>query len=882
MALYQITQLSFSYPDTTEKALNNINLNLKAQDFITICGASGSGKTTLLRHLKSILTPHGNRTGEILWHNHLLETSSEREQAEKIGYVSQSPEEQIVTDKVWHELAFGLESLGYPPAEIRHRVAEMASFFGIHTWYHEPIKNLSGGQKQLLNLASVMAMRPEVLLLDEPTAQLDPIAAQDFLQMLSRLKRELGTTIIMSEHRLEDILPLTDHLIVLNKGEVWSEGEARRVGYELLERKHPLAEALPSAMRIRAAFPGASPINIPVTVAEGRHWLSDFAEENTFSEVSAHRYKKFNDDSELLLAGEELFFRYEEGAEDILQGVSLQLHAGEFMALMGGNGSGKTTLLRNIAGELHPHRGTVKVLDKMAMLPQNPQTLFVKETVLEELFAAVAESETNSKERVGELASSLYLHDLLHRHPYDLSGGEQQRLALAIVLARKPRILLLDEPTKGLDIFHKNRLAKILQSLCDVGHAVLIISHDIEFCAQYADRCGLFFAGQIIAEDSPDKFFGDNSFYTTAARRIARNIVPGAFLVEDIVEAGGGELRETAVPEKSLPEQSIVLERPPEKRPFWQGVLSLLAWLSLFYSLVTAATMTDLAAIPEFIKPGVSEAQYYSLYLVMVISAFILIALRRRRGENELSPLAYTAPDISRRSDKKRVLLAGALIVILLPLTLYVGLKYFGGRKYYFISFLMLLEMMLPFFLIFEGRRPQARELVTIAVLAALAVAGRSMFFMLPSFKPVAALVIIAGVAFGGETGFMVGALSMFLSNMLFGQGPWTPWQMFAMGLIGFGAGIIFHQGRGKRTVFNISLYGFLSTLLIYGGIMNFATAITWISDLNWKILASYYVTGFPVDLVHAASSVIFLYFLTEPLLRTLERLKRKYDLIRR
>lgn len=233
-----------------------------------------------------------------------------------------------------------------------------------------------------------------------------------------------------------------------------------------------------------------------------------------------------------------------------------------------------------------------------------------------------------------------------------------------------------------------------------------------------------------------------------------------------------------------------------------------------------------------------------------------------------------------RRKLSKRTAVATMLILLLIPLTLFVGETYLAGKKYYFIALLILLECTIPFFLIFESRKPQARELVIIAVLCAIGVAGRAAFFMLPQFKPVMALTIIAGIAFGGETGFLVGAMTMLASNVMFSQGPWTPWQMFCMGIIGFLAGVLFRKGVLRRSRISLCVFGAFSAIVIYGGIMNLASALMWASELNWKIIVSYYISGFPMDCVHAAATWLFLWFAAEPMLEKLDRIKVRYGLV--
>lgn len=228
----------------------------------------------------------------------------------------------------------------------------------------------------------------------------------------------------------------------------------------------------------------------------------------------------------------------------------------------------------------------------------------------------------------------------------------------------------------------------------------------------------------------------------------------------------------------------------------------------------------------------------------------------------------------------KRTMASMFLILILIPVTIWIGITLFDDRKYFVISLAIAVYCMLPFFLIFEGRKPQARELLTIAVLVAIAVAGRAAFFMVPSFKPVVAVTIISAVCFGAESGFLVGALSMLSSNMLFGQGPWTPWQMFAAGIIGFLAGILFQKGWLKARKISLCIYGFLATVFIYGGIMNPASLVMTSYAITKRNLLAIYMSGLPVDLVHASATVIFLWIASKPMIEKLERIKVKYGMI--
>ena len=874
MNLFELKQFSFQYPEQTEYALHEVTLTLRQGDFLVLCGPSGCGKSTLLRQLKPVLAAHGTASGTITFCGTPLSELTPRQQAAEIGFVQQSPEDQIVTDKVWHELAFGLESLGFDTPTIRRRVAEMASFFGIQEWFSRDVAELSGGQKQLLNLAAVMVMQPKVLILDEPTSQLDPIAASDFLAMLGRLNRELGTTVLLTEHRLEEALPLANRVAVLENGSLLCAGTADEVGCRLRESGNTMFFAMPSAMRVWASVD--SDEACPVTVRDGRDFLNDWCAAHPALPLPTEHIPPCGAP---VLTAEGVWFSYEKERPDVVKGLDLQAGKGEFLALLGGNGTGKTTTLKLLAGLLKPYRGEVRATGAVALLPQDPQTVFVKKTLREDLFE-VFDGRSVSREmqtsRVERAVAQCGLAGLLDRHPYDLSGGEQQRAALCKLLLLEPDILLLDEPTKGLDAGFKRELAHLLRGLSAHGVTIVMVSHDIEFCACYAHRCALFFDGNIVAQGTPRAFFSGNSFYTTSANRMAREHFAEAVTPEDVMTCIGGILpAEPPLPEpEPLPAPAPTsADWKPKKLPWWRKTLAALSGTIAFVLLFYTLRQTDLTALigPEIMQK--LNAHQAVLYAVFIAAMLLLVLSIGRRTPPIANPR-------QKRRLRRRTLAATAMILLLIPLTLYVGLRFFGNQKYYFTSLLVLLECMLPFFLVFEGRKPQARELVLIAVLSAMAVAGRAAFFMLPQFKPVMALTIISGVALGGETGFLVGAMSMLLSNIFFSQGPWTPYQMFSMGIIGFLAGVLFRKGLLRRSRGALAVFGGLSAIVIYGGIMNPVSALLWTQDLNWKILLSYYISGFPMDCVHAAATVLFLLILAEPMLEKLDRIKTKYGLI--
>ena len=543
MAQFEIKDLTFSYPKSQKETLSGVNLSVEKGEYIAICGKSGSGKTTLLRHLKSVLTPFGQKTGQILFNGERLEQIDTAVQAGKIGFVMQNPDDQIVTDKVWHELAFGLESLGTDQKTMRLRVAEMASYFGIQSWFHKDVATLSGGQKQLLNLASIMAMQPEVLILDEPTSQLDPIAASDFLNTVRKINLELGTTVLITEHRLEDIYHAADRVVVMDGGKIVACDTPRAVGAQLHAQGSQLFGALPTPVRV--FYGTGAEGQCPLTVREGRGWLTKTFADRNLSVTEPELEPLPEDGKHPALKVKEAWFRYERDSADILQGMECSVPAGTLFAVVGGNGAGKSTALKAICGHCKIYRGSIEIFGKnlkkykagelfrdcVAMLPQDPKSLFVKQTVREEL----AEMSTDEG-KIREIADLCQIFDLMDSHPYDLSGGEQQRTALAKVLLTNPRLLLLDEPTKGLDSFFKVQFAEMLCKLKKQGITIVMVSHDVEFCAEYADMVSMFFDGQILTTDTPRRFFGQNSFYTTAANRMSRCVFQNAVTASDVTE----------------------------------------------------------------------------------------------------------------------------------------------------------------------------------------------------------------------------------------------------------------------------------------------------------------------------------------------------------
>ena len=628
MKIIEVKNFSFRYANGDRDSLENVTLDVEEGTFNVLCGKSGCGKSTLLRQLKSDLAPYGSKSGRICYYGQNLTEIDHRQQSQEIGYVLQNPENQIVTDKVWHELAFGLESLGYDTPSIRLRVAEMASYFGIHQWFYKNVSELSGGQKQLLNLAAIMAMHPKLLILDEPTSQLDPIAASDFLETVRKINRDIGTTVILTEHRLQDVIPWADKVYVMDKGSLLTQGTPREIEEFLKKEHHGMFLSMPVPMQIYAEV--ESDLPCPLTVREGRNWITqvmqkarhdkleqvchdreqllnesyhdemnvekhdrafeknnefestktdDFTQNsstdinidtnevnsksnsklhktlNTLRSKIPHMSKEFETPA---IQVKDVWFRYEKDGRDVVQDLNLEVKQGEFYALVGGNGTGKSTTLSLISRVRAPYRGKIllngvdirRYTDTqlyrgyLGVLPQNPQSMFIRKTVREDLYSIIGGAKEKKSpeytasmkkaEAIEGIVSLTRLEGLLDRHPYDLSGGEQQRLALAKVLLLQPRLLLMDEPTKGLDAEYKQELGEILKKLQEHGITIFMISHDVEFVAEYADRVGLFFQGNVVTSKPAAEFFAGNSFYTTAANRMARHYFPDAVTGKEV------------------------------------------------------------------------------------------------------------------------------------------------------------------------------------------------------------------------------------------------------------------------------------------------------------------------------------------------------------
>lgn len=536
MEILKVDHFSFKYPEGDNWILKDVNFSLKEGEFVLLTGLSASGKTTLLRQCKKSLAAFGEKKGRIVYNNKNIQDLDLREDASGIGFVQQDPQNQIVTDKVWHELAFGLESLGLDQETMRLRVGEIASFFGMESWFLKKVTDLSGGQLQMVNLASILCMQPKLLLLDEPTAMLDPIASLEFFQGLNRVCQELGITILVSEHRLTEPYALAERILFLENGSIAFDGNPRDFVREMKREPKPILESLPAPAQIyvKSDWQG----EVPLTVGEALRSRPKLKEGPRPSEAKP---QEEGQEKSPILTLKNIYFRYKKEGPDILKGLNFTLNPGEIHGILGGNGAGKSTMLKLISGVEEASRGKVYDGEKkrkkgeinrdIALVPQHPKALFVFKSAREEL-----EEMSKDQEEIQEIIEEFDLEKILNHHPFDLSGGEMERLALAKILLKKPRILLLDEPTKGMDGQFKLKFKEILDRYVKRGGTVLMVSHDVEFCAETAQQCSLFFNGECISQGPSREFFSGNHFYTTAANKIFRKENLNIVTIEDAIE----------------------------------------------------------------------------------------------------------------------------------------------------------------------------------------------------------------------------------------------------------------------------------------------------------------------------------------------------------
>ncbi len=475
-----------------------------------LAGMSGSGKTTLLRQISGNVGWQGDEKGTLI------------SRAERSAYVWQNPEGQIVTDRTEYELVFGLENVGMPGEQMQRRLAEMVTFFGMESMLGKSTMALSGGEMQTLNVAASVAMNPDLLLLDEPTSQLDPVASKKIIELLRQINEELGITILIAEQRLEDVLLLADKMFFMENGEITAEGSPLEIWEGMPD--HLRADFFPAYAGL--AWKYGKNKTLLLSPKEARNWFENSYEPKAVLPEKAQNDNQIEKKMEEMIA-KDIFFRYEKKNSDVLRECSFSFPYNEIICISGGNGSGKTTLLEVLAGRYRIYRGRIKNLPKqVAVLPQQPRYLFIEDT-LKQVF--------DSNKKIRELAEYFGIDGLAERHPADLSGGELQRLGLCRTLAEEAACYLLDEPTQGLDTANKRLLGEYLKNMTQAGKTVIMVSHDMEFAAAYAHKMALMFKGNIVVVADTRSFFEDNQFYTTGINRIARGVSRHIITEEDIV-----------------------------------------------------------------------------------------------------------------------------------------------------------------------------------------------------------------------------------------------------------------------------------------------------------------------------------------------------------
>lgn len=490
-----LRRLAFTHDGAASPVLHGIDLSIEEGELVLVAGRTGSGKSTLLGTING-LTPHftgGTLAGDVLVDGRSIRDRAPRDMAELVGFVGQDPLAGFVTEVVEDELAYGMEQLGHAPGTMRRRVEETLDLLGIHELRHRALRSLSGGQQQRVAIGSVLTMHPRILVLDEPTSALDPTAAEDVLATLARLVDDLGVTVVVAEHRMERVVPFADRLVVVEDGQV-RDGEPRKV---LIDA--PVAPPLIHLGRLAGWHP------LPLSVREARRWA------RSMTDLKPPAPQDRPDGGPLLQAAG-VTVRY--GSTVAVREVDLDVRAGQIVAIMGRNGSGKSSLLWAIQGSGRRSGGSVRVdgVDPtdgkpaearrlVGLVPQTASDLLYLETVAAECAAADQQSDVEAgscRRHLDRLAPGVPDD----RHPRDLSEGQKLALVLAIVLTARPRVVALDEPTRGLDYAGKRELAEIVRALTADGHGVVLATHDVEFVAQVADRAAVMAEGEIVSEGS--------------------------------------------------------------------------------------------------------------------------------------------------------------------------------------------------------------------------------------------------------------------------------------------------------------------------------------------------------------------------------------------
>jgi energy-coupling factor transporter ATP-binding protein EcfA2 len=551
LALLEIQNIKYYYPGSTKSSLNSIDLKIREGEFLLVVGGSGSGKSSLARVIAGLIPEFygGRLDGKLFFQEEKLKGDDRQILNSHVGIVFQDPEKQLVMTSVEAEIAFGLENLGLNQQEMFRRVAEVMSFLNLTSLRDKFTANLSGGEKQKVALASVVAMQPRILVLDEPTSQLDPVAAGEFLDLVEFLNKELGYTVVLIEQRLERCFHLADRIVVMEQGEIICDGTPGDAA------RWQLAHQLPFIPPVAKLFASVNSSVVPLTVRDGRRELHKYLPTVSLQEIPERKVKLTPVNEEhTVLAANNIWYSYP-GGREVVRGQSLCVKEGEFVVILGANGSGKTTLLKLLTGILKPDRGSVQLLGqdtrnlsltelgrKVGYLSQNPNDYLFQDTVEDELMFTLNNFQLPDNGICEEILKKLNLYDLRQANPRDLSSGERQRVALASILVAGPRLLLLDEPTRGIDYRLKAELGGFLQGITASGGTVVMVTHDVEFAAENADRIVMIFDG-MVACDGPREVMGESIFYAPQMSRLFRGIARGVLTVnEGLEKLSGGAL----------------------------------------------------------------------------------------------------------------------------------------------------------------------------------------------------------------------------------------------------------------------------------------------------------------------------------------------------
>ncbi|BDR69155.1 ABC transporter [Clostridium tetani] len=521
MEIININNLTFNYPDSKQSAIKNINLTVNEGEFILIVGPSGCGKSTLIRLLNRVVPDYygGIIEGEVSISGRNIEFLDKKQVIENVGMVYQHPEKQIVLQDVEREIAFGLENFNTDINTMKRNVFEVISLLGLNKIRDKQTTEISGGEKQRVAIASVVSMDPQIIAFDEPISQLDPISAEEVLNSIKRLNRDLGKTIILVEQRLDKCFHMADRIIFMENGEIIGQGTPKNIPENIVNKYH-----LPTITYI---FKEAGLQTLPITVKEGR----DIIRNNKFQDLKEDDLKF----KEVVMEIEKLNFEYERGYK-ILKDLSFKLHRGEIMTVMGENGAGKSTLFKIIAGMIDKYKGKVLIdnknikslklkerIKKIGYLSQNPNDYFGRKTVFEEVgytLKNIGEYKEEKVEQVMKLLNISYLED---KNPRDLSGGEKQRVAIACTIITDPEILILDEPTRGMDAEAKENLGEIIKTLAEVGKSIVVITHDSDFAGDYSHSVMLMFNGEIVAKGCARDILYNSMYYSPQISKIFKN-----------------------------------------------------------------------------------------------------------------------------------------------------------------------------------------------------------------------------------------------------------------------------------------------------------------------------------------------------------------------